>query len=89
MLDAGRPSQSESQKGKKELRAIQYIVIYETWKSSYHILQPSPYAGQTDQSYVKQIYFWFKYDLGAEVLCTPSSTQPGFELMTSRWWQCI
>ena len=31
--------------------------------------------------------FFVQVGLRTEVPCTPSSTRPGFELMTSRWWQ--
>ena len=34
-------------------------------------------------------YFWFKHDLQIEVPRTPSSTQPRFELMTSKSWHYI
>ena len=37
-----------------------------------------------------QWYLWFKHDLRQKYyICTPSSTQPGFELMTSRSWEHI
>ena len=35
------------------------------------------------------IYFLVKVRLRTEVLCTPSLARAGFELMTSRSWQCI
>ena len=37
---------------------------------------------------VARQYFWIKCDLDL-VLCTPSSTQLGFELMASRSWEYI
>ena len=33
---------------------------------------------------ITRIIFWFNYDLGKELLCTPSSTRPRFELINSR-----
>ena len=36
-----------------------------------------------------KVFFLVQVRLGTEVLCTPSSTWQGFELMTSRSWQYI
>ena len=38
----------------------------------------------TPHSMPSELYFMVQIQLGTEVLCTPSSTRLGFELMTSR-----
>ena len=44
----------------------------------------------SDDWAIRNVYFWFKYNLGrkySKLLRTPSSTRPGFEILTSRSWR--
>ena len=67
--------------------AVFFLICLLSWQPSVldtiHLVVENP--GEVGLTYIFLVQVWLR----TEVLCTPSSTQSGFELMTSRSWQHI
>ena len=70
----------------KERRMKNHITHSKYWLSNLHAYLKRV-SCRSDK--ITKTFFSVQVQLRSEVLCTPSSTQLGFKLMTSRSWQYI